>query len=57
MIKTVIVKAKCSCRKESVKKEWKIRVLSATHESDMQKMDTLCTLCSTHLQLESRKQE
>lgn len=42
---------------ESVKKEWKIRVLSATHESDMQKMDTLCTLCSTHLQLESRKQE
>uniref|UniRef100_A0A8C8FKR2 Mitochondria-eating protein n=1 Tax=Oncorhynchus tshawytscha TaxID=74940 RepID=A0A8C8FKR2_ONCTS len=42
---------------ESVKKEWKIRVLSATHESDMQKMDTLCMLCSTHLQLESRKQE
>ncbi|KAK6313970.1 hypothetical protein J4Q44_G00154290 [Coregonus suidteri] len=40
---------------ESVEKERKIRELSASHENDMQKMET--QLCSTRLQLESIKQE
>lgn len=40
---------------ESVEKERRIRELSASHENDMQKMET--QLCSTHLQLDTVKQE
>ncbi|KAM6963195.1 mitochondria-eating protein [Aplochiton taeniatus] len=40
---------------ESVEKERKIRELSASHESEMQKMET--QLCSTRLELDSMKAE
>ncbi|XP_030628739.1 mitochondria-eating protein [Chanos chanos] len=40
---------------ESVEKERKIRELSASHESDMQKMED--QLCSTRIELDSVKQE
>eukprot|EP00063_Salmo_salar_P049615 XP_014024450.1 PREDICTED: mitochondria-eating protein [Salmo salar] len=40
---------------EYVEKDRRIRELSASHENDMQKMET--QLCSTHLQLDTVKQE